>query len=247
MLRQLLEVLVLPPVSAIVALLLGSALRWWKPRLGRWLQVLGVAWIWAASTPCVGGLMLRSLQKYPALSTTEPPPAADAIVVLAAGVDRVGAEYGGPVIGNITMQRLRYAAHLHRRTQIPILVCGGVPATGAPSLAAMMQAAAERELGVPVRWLEEESATTSENLQFGAQILARDEISRVLLVTSAWHMPRSVEAAAKFGLDAVPAPTGFRTGVFASWRSFVPHWSGLRDTCLALHEWGGRLVYAIAP
>ena len=247
MLRQLLEVLVLPPVSAIVALLLGSALRWWKPRLGRWLQVLGVAWIWAASTPCVGGLMLRSLQKYPALSTTEPPPAADAIVVLAAGVDRVGAEYGGPVIGNITMQRLRYAAHLHRRTQIPILVCGGVPATGAPSLAAMMQAAAERELGVPVRWLEEESATTSENLQFGAQIMARDEISRVLLVTSAWHMPRSVEAAAKFGLDAVPAPTGFRTGVFASWRSFVPHWSGLRDTCLALHEWGGRLVYAIAP
>ena len=247
MLRQLLEVLVLPPVSAIVALLLGSALRWWKPRLGRWLQVLGVAWIWAASTPCVGGLMLRSLQKYPALSTTEPPPAADAIVVLAAGVDRVGAEYGRPVIGNITMQRLRYAAHLHRRTQIPILVCGGVPATGAPSLAAMMQAAAEQELGVPVRWLEEESATTSENLQFGAQILARDEISRVLLVTSAWHMPRSVEAAAKFGLDAVPAPTGFRTGVFASWRSFVPHWSGLRDTCLALHEWGGRLVYAIAP
>lgn len=247
MLRQLLEVLVLPPVSAIVALLLGSALRWWKPRLGRWLQVLGVAWIWAASTPCVGGLMLRSLQQYPALSTTEPPPAADAIVVLAAGVDRVGAEYGGPVIGNITMQRLRYAAHLHRRTQIPILVCGGVPATGAPSLAAMMQAAAEHELGVPVRWLEEESATTSENLQFGAQILARDEISRVLLVTSAWHMPRSVGAAAKFGLDAVPAPTGFRTGVFASWRSFVPHWSGLRDTCLALHEWGGRLVYAIAP
>ena len=150
-------------------------------------------------------------------------------------------------VATITMQRLRYAAHLHRRTQIPILVCGGVPATGAPSLAAMMQAAAEQELGVPVRWLEEESATTSENLQFGAQILARDEISRVLLVTSAWHMPRSVEAAAKFGLDAVPAPTGFRTGVFASWRSFVPHWSGLRDTCLALHEWGGRLVYAIAP
>ena len=49
MLRQLLEVLVLPPVSAIVALLLGSALRWWKPRLGRWLQVLGVAWIWAVA------------------------------------------------------------------------------------------------------------------------------------------------------------------------------------------------------
>ncbi|MAD32490.1 MAG: hypothetical protein CMJ88_01860 [Planctomycetes bacterium] len=247
MLRQLLEVLVLPPVSAFVALLLGSALRWWKPKLGRSLQVLGVAWIWVAATPCIGGLLLRSLQKYPALSITEPPPAAEAIVVLAAGVDRVGAEYGGPVIGNITMQRLRYAAHLHRRTKVPILVCGGVPASGAPSLAAMMQAAAEQELGVPVRWLEEESATTFENLQFGARILDQEGISRVLLVTSAWHMPRSIQAAAAFGLEAVAAPTGFRTGVFASWRSFIPHWTGLRDTCLALHEWGGRLVYALAP
>jgi hypothetical protein len=25
----------------------------------------------------------------------------------------------------------------------------------------------------------------------------------------------------------------------------VPHWNGLRDTCLAMHEWGGRVVYAV--
>ena len=27
--------------------------------------------------------------------------------------------------------------------------------------------------------------------------------------------------------------------------SFLPHWAGLRDTCLALHEWGGRLFYEL--
>jgi len=31
----------------------------------------------------------------------------------------------------------------------------------------------------------------------------------------------------------------------SSWRSFLPHWSGLRDTCLAMHEWGGRVAYAL--
>ena len=72
-------------------------------------------------------------------------------------------------------------------------------------------------------------------------------IERVFLVTSAWHMPRAASAARRFGLEPVPAPTGFREGVFAGWRSFVPHWNGLRDTCLALHEWGGRVVYALTP
>lgn len=247
MLRQLFEVLILPPASALALLLAGSALRRWRPRLGRGLQVAAIAWIWLASTPCVGGMMLCSLQSTPALPTDSPLPRADAIVVLAAGADRVGDEYGQPVIGAVTMQRLRYAAALHRRTGLPMLCSGGVPASGLPSLAAMMKHTAETELGVSVRWVEEQSANTMENLRFSARLLAEAGASRVLLVTSAWHMPRSVAAAERFGLDPVPAPTAFRGEVFASWRSFVPHWSGLRDTCLAMHEWGGRVVYALTP
>ncbi|MEC9048324.1 MAG: YdcF family protein [Planctomycetota bacterium] len=247
MLRQLFEVLVLPPASALLLLLIGCALRRWRPRMGRGFQVAAVAWIWLASTPCFGGLLLGTLQSAPALPAEGRLPRADAIVVLAAGADRVGGEYGGPVIGPITMQRLRYAAALHRRTGLPLLCSGGAPSSGAPSLAAMMKQTAERELGVSVRWIEERSANTLENLRFSAQLLAESGLSRIFLVTSAWHMPRSVAAAARFGLEPAPAPTGFRGEVFASWRSFAPHWSGLRDTCLAMHEWGGRVVYALTP
>ncbi|MGC6486025.1 MAG: YdcF family protein, partial [Planctomycetota bacterium] len=117
----------------------------------------------------------------------------------------------------------------------------------APSLAAMMAQTATVELGVEVRWREERSANTFENLRFSAEQLVPDGVKKVLLVTSAWHMPRAVEAARRFGLEPVPAPTGFREGVFASWRSFVPHWNGLRDTALAMHEWGGRVAYALTP
>ena len=247
MLRQLLEVLVLPPTSALMLFLLGCALQRWRRHLSRWLRGLAIAWIWLAATPCFGGLLLNTLQSDNALTSDQQAASADAIVVLAAGADRVGSEYGGPVIGPITMQRLRYAAHLHRRTGLPLLVSGGVPARGAPSLASMMKQAAERELGVTVRWTEYRSANTLENLKYSAQILERAGISRVLLVTSAWHMPRSTDAARRFGLTVIAAPTGFRSGVFASWRSFVPHWSGLRDTCWAMHEWGGRLAYAFTP
>lgn len=247
MLRQLLEVLVLPPASALVLFGAGLLLRLRRRGLGRLLCALAIAWLWLASTPFFGGLLLSSLQRYPALPPSGRLPDAQAIVVLAAGADRVGAEYGGPVIGPMTMRRLRYAAALQRRTGLPLLVSGGRPAAATPSLAEMMAWTAEQELGVEVRWMEQRSANTFENLRGAARLLEADDVERVLLVTSAWHMPRAADAARRFGLDPVPAPTGFREGVFASWRSFVPHWNGLRDTCLAMHEWGGRIVYALTP
>lgn len=242
MLRRLIEALVLPPTSALLLLLVGTALRRRRPRFGRGVQVAGIAWLWLASTPCFGGLLLHSLQSYPALDPRALPNA-DAIVVLSAGSDTVASEYGGAVIGPITMQRLRYGVWLHRRTGLPLLVSGGRPATGAPSLAAMMQATAQREFGVPVELVEGRSANTRENARFSAELLRGRGSRRVLLVTSAWHMPRSLDCFARAGVDAIAAPTAFRGEVFASWASFVPHWSGLRDTSLALHEWGGRLAY----
>ena len=245
MLRRLFETLVLPPASVLVLFLIGTALRRRRPRLGRSLQALALAWLWLASTPCVGGLLLHSLQAHPPLPAHAPVPPADAIVVLSAGADRTGAEYGHPVIGPTTLRRLRYAVHLQRRSGLPLLVSGGLAARNTPSLAAMMRDTAEQELGASVTFVEGRSADTRENARFSAELLRLAGLRRILLVTSAWHMPRAVDCFAREGIEVVAAPTAFRGEVFASWTSFVPHWNGLRDTCLALHEWGGRIVYAL--
>jgi uncharacterized SAM-binding protein YcdF (DUF218 family) len=245
MLRYLVELLVLPPTSAVALLLIGAVMRRFERGPGRAVQALAVLWLILASTPCFGGLLLHSLQRYEALPARGPLPAAQAIVVLSAGADCVGAEYGGPVVGPMTMQRLRYAAALKRRTGLPLLVSGGVPATGAPPLAAMMARAAEDELGVDVRWTEDRSADTFENARYSADQLSEAGVERILLVTSAWHMPRAAAAFARFDVEVVAAPTAFRGELVSSWRSFLPHWSGLRDTCLAMHEWGGRVAYAL--
>lgn len=245
MLRRLLEALLLPPASALWLFLLGTLLaRRWR-RLGRTLQVLACLWLWAASTPFCAGLLLTSLQSFPALPADGALPAADAIVVLSAEADPVGAEYGGPVAGPLTMQRLRYGAALQRRTRLPLLVSGGAPRLGLPSLAALMARAAVDEFGVPVRWQEGRSADTRENADFSAAMLQQDGAQRVLLVTSAWHMPRAVAAFEAAGLTAIAAPTGFRAPVLDDVANFAPHWHGLRDSCLALHEWIGRAWYAL--
>lgn len=243
MLRRLVETLMLPPASAIALFLLATLLRRRWPRSGRTLQVVAALWLWAASTPLVGGALLHSLQTAPALPASGALPAADAIVVLSAEADPHGDEYGGAVAGPMTMQRLRYGAFLQRRTGLPLLLSGGAPGTGLPSLAALMQRAAVQEFGVPVRWLEERSADTRENATFSAELLRRDGVRRILLVTSAWHMPRAVACFQREQFEVTAAPTGYRGPAFDGWSSLVPRWSGLRDTSLALHEFGGRLYY----
>ncbi len=245
MLRRLLEALVLPPASALWLWLLGTLLRRRLPRAGRALQVAAVLWLWAASTPIVAGALLGALQRYPALPATGALPAADAIVVLSAEADVVGAEYGGAVAGATTMLRLRYAATLQRRTGLPLLASGGAPARGAPPLATTMALAASSEFGVPVRWQEGRSADTRENARFSAAMLREHGVRTILLVTSAWHMPRAIAAFEREGLAVIAAPTGFRTAGDPALQ-LVPHWHALRDTCLALHELGGAAWYALS-
>ncbi len=245
MLSRLFETLILPPGSVLVMFLLGTALLRWRRKLGRTLQVVAIVWLLLASMPCVGGMLLHSLQSYPALDPGKGNQGAQAIVVLSAGADVVASEYGAPVIGPTTMQRLRYAALLQRRTQLPMLVSGGVPRRNAPTLASMMQWTAKNELSAEAVWREERSADTRENARYSAELLKQNGVKKVLLVTSAWHMPRAIDCFRRAGIEAIAAPTGFRGEIFASWTSFVPHWNGLRDTCLAMHEWGGRVVYAV--
>jgi uncharacterized SAM-binding protein YcdF (DUF218 family) len=244
MLRRLLETLILPPLSVLALFLLGTVVKRWRKLTGQMLQALALIWLWLAATPCVGGMLLHSLQSYPPLPPTATSTDAQAIVVLSAGSDPLGSEYGSPVIGPITLQRLRYAVSLQRRLGLPILVSGGRPTSSAPTLARMMKETAEREFGAKVRMLENRSSDTRQNARFSSQILKENGIERILLVTSAWHMPRAMGCFEHAGMAATAAPTGFRGKIFASWTSYLPHWNGLRDTCLAMHEWGGRLVYA---
>lgn len=247
MLRTLVEAFLLPPTSALLLVLFGTALRRWRPRAGRLAQIAGFLLLAAASMPACGGALLGSLQRAVALPTEGPLPTAQAIVVLSAEADVVGAEYGHAVVGALTMQRLRYGIALQRRTGLPLLTSGGAPASGRPSLAALMAQAAKDEFGVAVRWREEQSATTRENATFSAAMLREQGVRTVLLVTSAWHMPRAAASFRREGIDVVEAPTGFRGPAIEDWSSFVPRASGLRDTCLALHELGGLAAYALQP
>ncbi len=91
---------------------------------------------------------------------------------------------------------------------------------------------------------EETSRNTAENAEFTARILARRGWKRVILVTSAFHMPRSVFCFREAGIEPVPFPVDYyRHRVFAGPEALVPSIHSLRLATTALKEYLGFVAY----
>lgn len=240
---ELAKTLLVPPALCFLAIVFGFAIVRWRKRLGRILVAGGLITLWAASAPIVAAPFLRSLQVDPPLAPDAPLPDAGAIVVLGAGVSREADEFGGLTVDRVGLERIRYAAALHRRSQKPVMVCGGPGALDEPPVAELMAKALEAEFGVTVRWRENGSADTAANAIHAAELLAADGITSAYVVTHAWHMPRARQAFAKTKLAMVAAPTGYRAPQRTTVEAFFPNAKALHETAWACHEWIGRFWY----
>lgn len=244
------EFLLLPPGNLLLILLVASLL-WWRKRkrLASTLVLLGFIQIVVLATPAPSSWLLKSLQnQYPVQTeiwNTSPLP--EAIVVLGAGRNEVAPEYGGETSSNTGLERLRYAALLHRKTQLPILLSGGSPQAEKISEAELMRSILQDEFQVPVKWVETQSHTTLQNAEFTDQILSQAGVKSAWVVTQNWHMPRSLLAFQNRQVHYIPAPCSF--GGSIAWHygltAWTPQASQLERSTHALHEYFGLLLYQI--
>ena len=238
--------LVVPPGGIIILGVLGLMLFPFARRLAALLLLATVMLLYGLSTAFVAGALERSLYEHPALAPDAQVSEAGAIVVLGAGSYRDPPEYEGSyTVGRLTLERLRYAASLHRRTGLPLLVTGGKTFPGTPAEASAMALSLKDDFGIGVRFVEDRSRNTAENAALSAELLAPAGISRVVLVTHATHMRRAVESFEKQGLGVVPAPTVFTGLAPAGAAAWLPTASSLYRSALALHEHVGLLWYRL--
>jgi uncharacterized SAM-binding protein YcdF (DUF218 family) len=235
--------LVLPPINLFVTFVLGWLLAQRWRRIGRTLMTLSFVTLVLLCLPVVSGWLMYPLQSYPPLDPERIPPGVGAIVVLSADMQGQAPEYGIDIPGPLGLERIRYGAWLHKRTGLPILVSGGSLSLESIPLALQMQLVLEHEFGVPVRWAEMRSVDTHENAAMSAEILKRENISSVLLVTHAWHMRRAMAAFKATGLEPIAAPTRYIRPPTPLAEDFIPTASALRASYYALHEWVGLLWY----
>lgn len=249
LLNRTIEFLLLPPGQFLILALL--ALVWRKRKmLVCALFFLAAFQILLLSLPITSSWLLSKLEEQypPRFELWKQESLPQAIVVLGSGRNLNVPEYTGGESTSLTgLERLRYAALLHRETQLPILVTGGSPQLGQRSEAELMRDVLQDEFRVPVKWLETNSHTTWQNAQFTDEILAANGIQSAWLVTQAWHMPRSLYSFQKRRVHYLPASVSYSGAIQWTdyYMQFIPQATALVRSSIALHEWIGLIWYRI--
>ena len=242
---NLVSAFLLPPLNLILLGALGVLLLKHHPRLGRFLLASTLALLYLISTPFIVETMLQKFETpYVADSVDSE---GQVIVVLGGGTYFNAVEYGGDTVNRYSLERIRYAAHLYQLTGKLILVTGGAPLGNATSEAEQMKSVLENEFMTPVKWVEGTSNNTHENAYKSYEILKKDGITHIMLVTHAWHMPRAVKEFERAGFQVTPAPTAFTTRYRTDGLAYLPTASALQQSRIFIHEIIGMLWYRLLP
>ncbi|MFN3786021.1 MAG: YdcF family protein [Thiothrix sp.] len=235
-----LEFLLLPPGNLLLFLGLALLLYRWRG-LVVLVLTLGLLQTLVLSLPVVAQRLLGGLERqYPVqaeLWLQQPLP--EAIVVLGSGRNPEAIEYGGIMSSAIELERLQYAAFLHRKTGLPLLI------SGSSSEAQYMQTVLANTFQVPIRWEESASQTTWDNAYHSDQILSQAGIRSAWVVTQAWHMPRAMQAFRNRQVQYLPASTSYGSSNFwrHAWLWWIPQATALARSQTAVHEWLGLWLY----
>jgi uncharacterized SAM-binding protein YcdF (DUF218 family) len=240
------------PLYPLVLLLVFLGLvRFWRKSQGQKPVFLALAFLglFLVSWPPFAWLALQPFERpFPhAINLSND---AQAIVVLASGIQYPTVpELPVARLGSDTFERCQYAAYLHNHWRpLPVLVSGkgSQPDARTPPYAILMKEALEKE-GVPqaMIWSEVQSHSTHENAQYSAEMLRKKGITRIVLVTDAYHMLRAEKCFRKQGLEVIPAACAYRSVGMLHLSNLIPSWEPVGFNEDLLHEVLGLMWYKI--
>jgi uncharacterized SAM-binding protein YcdF (DUF218 family) len=245
-LSKVLGLLTQPVVLCL--LLLAAALIWRRAkRVATGLVVAAGLLLYLLSTPVVADLLMHSLERpyeHPRL-----PSRVDAIVVLG-GATCQDAARGGQVELGAAADRLVQGVLLAKRyPKAPLILSGGESSllpTGLTEAPALAKVAGQ--LGVPARQmkLDEHSRNTRENAVECKKLLGPLTGGSVVLITSGFHMARSLACFRRVGLKPTPYAVDFRSR--ARGRDpfrLVPSTEALDNSRSAIREYVGHVAYRV--
>ena len=232
--------LFISPLFVLVAL---AVLAIWMRRRG--LAFAALATLWVLSLPVVANPLWRVIEQQalrPAVATA---PQAQAVVVLGGMTWDVRAEQGFETEWNGNADRFWVGLELFKAGKAPrlFLMAGRLPWEKSQTTEGDWLRQKAIEFGVPAEkiWLSPEVQNTYQEAQAVAKELPGGNI---LLVTSAFHMPRARAVFEAQGLQVLPFPVDFRvveneTTIL----DFLPSAGALETTTSAMRELLGRAYY----
>ena len=243
-LLKLLYAWLLPP-GIFLLLLLAAWIACRKAKARCWIAGV-IILLYLCSVRAVSDAIIKPLENaYPQPAVSELKNAR-AIVILAGGsydgvpdFDGIGQDSESSTV------RLAAGLRLHRVLHLPIIYSGG-----------RLHDYTDTEANIGYRFLracgveeknlikEDRSRNTAENAKFTKEICKQKQFDKVVLVTSAFHMPRSVAFFEREGVEVIPYPTDYRTDkkLVLNAFAFTPLADSLYNVATAMKEYMGLLA-----
>ena len=246
-LSKLLDLAFTPLAWSLALGALGLLLARRRPRLARGLGWAGLAILYLFSTHPVAGALTRFVERG-VHATARPDVTYDAVIVLggmaeAGPTELVGQPQFGQAVERMLVGREQVVGG---RARVLIISGGAIDADPRTPREADTVAQQLLALGLTGDQVlrEDRSRNTRENALFTAELVRARGFEKLLLVTSAFHMPRALGCFRAVGLEPDVLPTDFRApGPRAGLRNWLPRVESLEDSTDMLRELAGRLVY----
>lgn len=241
--------LVSPDNGLLFLLVLGTILQFTKRKvLGRRLITFTSMTILILAVFQVDRLILLPLEnRFPAPKSL--PKSIDGIIVLGGAENARVTHARGQVALLDSAERLTTFVELSRRYPNAKLVFTG----GAGALNEQMFKGADaaklffEQLGLDANRVqyESDSRNTFENARNSFEMLRPKAEENWILITSAWHMPRSVGVFRKAGWPVIPYPVDFSTSGEMEYGLEFYGLSAVSSVSWVLREWVGILAYRL--
>lgn len=244
--QKIFNYIIFPP-SIFIILLIAALLLIRKHRGKAILLIItDILIIYFLSIEPVKNFVMKPLENYAPPVTRESVKDASLIVILGGGTLENSPEEGenGSLTGD-SFKRALYGLYLAEQYKIPILYSGGTLFGGqgkGEAEIAMKLLSKYNKSGIKLM-KETMSRTTYENAVY---VKEKFNPGKVILVTSAYHMKRSLFIFKRAGIECIPAPTDYKIDSYDfNITSWIPKSCEMDCIYKGLKEHIGLLFYMI--
>ena len=240
-LNKILPLLVSPLFFVLILIILGIFLR--SKKIG----LFGIAILIFCSLPIISNNLIAYLEKDYSLQNTSTIDEADAIVVLSGMLRTIRTENGYDYEFNEGVDRIFSGIELFKRNKAPLLVLtrGKLPwSLGKPEGEYLKEFATE--FGIPEKniLLTENVENTDDEARSVKKLLNKN--NKIILVTSAFHMPRAKKVFEAAGINVISFPVDFQNHVSKlTFLDFIPNAGSFSKTSHFVREIIGRAYYSL--
>ncbi|MDC0079329.1 YdcF family protein [Candidatus Pelagibacter sp.] len=240
-LHKILPLIVSPLFFVLILITLGIFLRSKK------ISLFGIAILIFCSLPIISNNLIAYLEKDYILQNTSTINEADAIVVLSGMITTIKTESSYEYEFSGAIDRILAGIDLYKDTKAPILILtrGKLPwSLGKPEGEYLKEFATQ--FGIPEEniLLTDNVQNTDDEAKSVKKILNQN--NKIILVTSAFHMPRAKKVFEAAGINAIPFPVDFKTHEQKlTFVDFMPSADSFSNSSHFVREMIGRAYYSL--